>query len=157
MMISQTAEYALRAVVCLAGRPNGSLTNRQIARATRVPPDYLCKVLRALVRADLVRSQRGLHGGFVLARDPRSISVLDVVNAVDPLRRIRRCPLGLDGHGPRLCALHRHLDEATALVERAFAASRVSDLLAPRRRPRATCPGPGVSRPRSGRSRRVAP
>ncbi|NUQ01687.1 MAG: Rrf2 family transcriptional regulator, partial [Armatimonadetes bacterium] len=94
-MISQTAEYALRAIVCLAAQPEGRLTTPQIAGATRVPAGYLSKVLQLLGRAGLVRSQRGLGGGFVLARPAELISVLDVVNAVDPIQRITGCPLEL--------------------------------------------------------------
>ena len=55
--------------------------------------------------------------------------MLDVVNAVDPLTRIEACPLGLQEHRGRLCALHRRLDEATALVERAFSQTSIADLI----------------------------
>ena len=65
-MISQTAEYALRAIVYLAGQELPQ-TTQQIAATTRVPAGYLSKVLQALARGGLVHSQRGLHGGFTLA------------------------------------------------------------------------------------------
>ncbi len=128
-MISQTSEYALRAIVWLAGHPDSALTTRQIADATQVPAGYLSKVMQALGRAGLVQSQRGLHGGFALTRPPQKLTVLDVVNAVDPLPRIHRCPLGIRAHGARLCPLHRRLDEAADLVEKTFRQSTVSELL----------------------------
>src|SRR5688572_19877331 len=102
-MVSQTAEYALRAVVCLGSQADTPMTTQQIADATRVPAGYLSKVLQALGRAGLVHSQRGLHGGFTLGRPMDQLSVLDVINAVDPLKRIERCPLGLATHGTNLC------------------------------------------------------
>jgi len=128
-MISQTAEYALRAIVFLAdqGQPQ---TNREIASATRVPAGYLSKVLQSLSRAKLVKSQRGLHGGFTLARSPSGLTVWEVIQAVDPLQRIRSCPLGLKTHGVNLCPMHRRLDDAMAMVEKAFRGSTVAELLA---------------------------
>ena len=132
-MISQTAEYALRAIVYLAGRSEGARTVTQIAEATCVPAGYLAKVMQNLGRARLVKSQRGLNGGFSLARDPRELSVLEVVNAVDPMRRFPECPLGIASHGKRLCPLHRRLDDAAQSAEDAFRGTMVSELIdAPR-------------------------
>jgi len=128
-VISQTAEYALRAVVCLANQKGKPMVTPQIADITHVPVGYLAKVLQMLGRAGIVRSQRGLHGGFVLTHRPEELTVLQVVNAVDPLKRITTCPLGLEQHGKILCPLHRRLDEAMALVEQAFAEHTIQDLL----------------------------
>jgi len=128
-MISQTTEYALRAVVYLAQHAHESWTTKQIAAATRVPAGYLSKVLQGLSRAGLIHSQRGRHGGFQLARDPEDLTVLEVVNAVEPIRRITRCPLNLASHGADLCPLHKTLDRTLALVENAFTEAKVSDLL----------------------------
>jgi Rrf2 family protein len=127
-MISQTAEYALRAVVHLASRAGVAQTAQQIAEVTHVPPGYLSKVMQALSRAGLVHSQRGLHGGFTLAGSADGLTVFDVVQAVDPLRRIRKCPLGLKGH-LHLCPLHRRLDDALGMVEQALRASTIAELL----------------------------
>jgi Rrf2 family protein len=127
-MISQTAEYALRAIVYLADQGEAR-TTQEIAAATLVPASYLSKVMQALSRARVVRSQRGLHGGFTLAKEPDELSVWDVIEAVDPIQRIRTCPLGLKAHGAKLCPLHRRLDDALALVESAFRESTVGDLL----------------------------
>lgn len=127
-MIPMTAEYALRAVVTLAresGRPHSA---DEIAEATQVPRRYTHKVLQALVRAGLVRSQPGPGGGYTLKRSPRDVSILDIVSAVEPIPRIRRCPLGLKGH-TSLCPLHRQLDDAAAHVEKAFAQVTIAQLL----------------------------
>jgi Rrf2 family nitric oxide-sensitive transcriptional repressor len=132
VVISQTAEYALRAVVCLASRAGKPMVTPRIAKVTHVPAGYLAKVLQMLARAGIVQSRRGLHGGFVLAGSPGELTVLDVVNAVDPLKRIETCPLEVEGHGERLCPLHRRLDEVVAQVERAFADYSIADLLSGR-------------------------
>ena len=128
-MFSQTAEYALRAVVWLAAHPGEPQTNLEIAAAAQVPADYLSKVMQSLGRGALVQAQRGKHGGFTLARPADRISILEVVNAVDPIRRIRTCPLGLKSHGQRLCALHRRMDDAMAHVERALGSTTIADLV----------------------------
>ena len=128
-LISRTSEYALRAVIWLVQEPARSQTTRQIATGTRTPPDYVSKVLQLLAKAGLVRSQRGLGGGFRLASDPTQITVLDVINAVDPLERILTCPLGLKAHGTNLCPLHCGLNDVMLQMEATFAKTKLADLL----------------------------
>ena len=127
-MISQTAEYALRAMVFLAeeGEPR---TIQQIAGVTRVPSGYLSKVMQGMARQGLVRSQRGLGGGFALAVPPEKLTIYDIVQAVDPVQRITHCPLNLPAHQRELCPLHRRLDDAARLTEESFRASRLADLI----------------------------
>jgi Rrf2 family protein len=86
--------------------------------------------MQGLARAGLVNSQRGPHGGFTLRKPPTELSVLDIVDAIDPLARITECPLDLDAHCEQLCPLHRRLDEAAAQVEAAFRATSIAELLA---------------------------
>ncbi len=138
-MISQTAEYALRAMVFLAMRAAGS-TGQEIAKATQVPPGYLSKVMQQLARAKLVKSQRGIGGGFILAKEPSQISILDIVNAVDPIEKLTICPLGVQGHGLNLCPLHKRVSEATAQVEKAFAESLLSELILESKNPLCSVP-----------------
>lgn len=129
-MFSLTVEYALRAVVYLAGLKDEGRTSGQIAAITQVPPAYLSKVLKGLSEASILNSQRGIGGGFTLAKSPEQLTILEVVNAVDPIRRIRTCPLGISAHGARLCPLHRRVDDALASVEKAFAATTLAEVLA---------------------------
>ncbi len=131
-MISPTAEYALRAVVALARAGDTAMVTSKIAETTLVPPGYLSKVLQMLRRKGVVRSKRGLGGGFVLAKHPGELTVLDVVNAVDPIKRIEQCPLRIDTHGRQLCSLHRRLDAAAAMVQHSFAETTVAEILADR-------------------------
>jgi Rrf2 family protein len=147
-MISQTVEYALRAVVHLAAHAPAARTTEQIAEATRVPAAYLSKVLQCLRRAKVVVSRRGIGGGVALAKDPGDLTILEVVNAVEPIQRIRRCPLGLAAHGVRLCPLHRRLDAALASVEQAFAESTLAEVLAEPAKSRPLCPFPAPAKAR---------
>lgn len=127
-MISQSAEYSLRALICLAQSRGTSLTNQQIAERSKIPSGYLAKILQVLARAGLVSSQRGVNGGFLLTADPAALTLLDVVRLTDPSRRIDTCPLGI--HGNHLCSLHRRLDDAAAVVESTLARTTLAQVLA---------------------------
>lgn len=129
-MFSDTVEYALRAIVHLAHEAPASRTTAQIAEATRVPKDYLSKILQGLAKKGIVETQRGVGGGVTLAKAPAELTILDVVNAVEPIERFRTCPLNLPNHGPNLCPLHKRMDAAIATVEAAFAASTLAEVLA---------------------------
>jgi Rrf2 family protein len=129
-MFSQTVEYALRAVVHLAYESPEASTTARIAEATKVPKDYLAKILQGLAKEGIVKTQRGVGGGVTLALAPDKLTILDVVNAVEPIERIRTCPLGLKTHGVRLCPLHNRLDGALALVEDAFRSTTLAEILA---------------------------
>jgi Rrf2 family protein len=128
-MFSQTQEYALRAVIWLAGhRDNGPIGNGLIAAGTQVSESYLSKVLQALTKSGILVSKRGVGGGFMLDHDPGQLTVLDVMNAVDPMKRIDTCPLGLKTHGTNLCPMHARLNSAMSLVEEALASSTIQEL-----------------------------
>jgi Rrf2 family protein len=153
-MFSQTVEYALRAVVQLAYVSPESSTTASLAEVTKVPPAYLAKVLQALVKAGIATSQRGVGGGVSLARDPSRLTILDIVNAVDPIRRIKTCPLNLKTHGTRLCPLHRRMDAALAQVEQAFGSTTLAEVLDDRSRIKPLCESesPGKTRRRTAKS-----
>jgi Rrf2 family protein len=143
-MFSQTVEYALRAAVYLASRAGEPCTTEDVATHTRVPVAYLAKILQGLSKAGIVRSQRGVGGGVSLAKAPDDLTILEVVNAVEPIRRITSCPLGLSAHGPRLCPLHRRVDAAMATVEEAFGNTTLAEILAEPSSSVPLCPLPGL-------------
>ena len=89
MRLSARADYALRAAIELAAG-NGHITAEQLARAQRIPGEFLEAILTQLRRAGLVRSQRGPDGGFWLARPAGEISLADIIRAIDgPLVDVR--------------------------------------------------------------------
>ena len=127
-MLSKTHEYALRAVACLAGQPGQPASADFLAEKTKVPRRYLHKVLQDLTRAGLTRSRSGPGGGYSTALPADEVTILDVVNAVAPLERIRHCPLGLASH-TSLCPLHQELDRAYEATETAFSRVTIGELL----------------------------
>ncbi|MCA9229297.1 MAG: Rrf2 family transcriptional regulator [Planctomycetales bacterium] len=138
-MLSQTVEYALRAVVHLAAEAPNGCTTQQLAKVTQVPAAYLAKVLQNLSREGIVSSQRGIGGGVSLAIEASELTILDVINAVDPIQRIKTCPLELGSHSPALCPLHRRVDNAIAQVETAFKSTTVAEILGESGQPKPLC------------------
>ena len=67
---------------------------------------------------------------MVLRKTPAEITILEVVNAVEPIQRIKSCPLGIATHGTRLCPLHKRVDNALAMVEKAFGGTTLAEVLA---------------------------
>lgn len=127
-MFSQTAQYALRAMAYLAGLREDAANSERISSEMQIPKPFLSKILSDLAKAKLVVARRGPSGGFVLGRAPAAISILDVLNAVDPIERIHECPLGNPNH-KTLCPLHRRLDNAMALVEQSFSGTTLCELV----------------------------
>jgi Rrf2 family iron-sulfur cluster assembly transcriptional regulator len=108
MLLSQTAEYALRAMAWLATAAGRDPVRAvDLSRATGIPAHYLSKVLRRLVLAELLESQKGQGGGFSLARAPAEIALSEVLAAVDAFPAQGRCAFGwgkCDASDP--CPLH---------------------------------------------------
>jgi len=118
-----------------------------------------------LAKAQLVQSRRGQGGGFTLAREPHEITIWDIVQAVDPIQRIDRCPLDVENH-TNLCPLHRRLDQALAGVEEAFRSTSLAQLIAETGTDSPFCPEEGppllalsvaVSQSSGGRNKRKKP
>jgi Rrf2 family nitric oxide-sensitive transcriptional repressor len=134
-MFSQTAEYAVRAVVMLAYLENDLVGSKELAEKAKVPGSYLPKIMQNLAKTGIVHSKRGVGGGFSLAKGPEQITILDIVNAVDPIKRIVGCPVGLESHSKVLCPVHARIDQAMAEVESVLSASTIAELLTDQSRP----------------------
>jgi Rrf2 family protein len=92
MQITRASDYAVRVMIHMAGLPARSTVRQsELSRVTGVSGHFLSKVLQQLVRARLVRSQRGSGGGYVLAVAACNVSLLDVVQAVEGPVRLNQC------------------------------------------------------------------
>ena len=84
MKTSRSTDYALIAAVHVAKNyKEGMVLSTQISKEYKIPLEYLLKILQQLVRANVLRSKRGPNGGFVLAREAKKISLLQIIEAVD--------------------------------------------------------------------------
>jgi Rrf2 family protein len=131
-MITRTGLHAVRAMVALARLPEGAFAGAaSVARDIGAPPNYLSKLLQSLAREGLVRSQKGQGGGFRLARDPRQISLLDVVQPIEPVGRWSGCVLGhRECSDDTPCAIHHRWKHVRMAYLRMLAVTTVADLLA---------------------------
>ncbi len=129
MAISTRGRYATRIMVLLAAQPvQGSLTKFQIGEAEGISPAYVQQLLMALRMAGLARSHRGRDGGFSLARPAESISILEVLQAVEG--ELMPAPCGIAGNCERVgtCPTRPLWQAATDLLNGLFQATSVEDL-----------------------------
>ena len=131
--LTKRGDYAVRAMLALArGSGNGLLSARRISDAMSIPVRFLPQVLADLQRSGLVEAAPGRAGGYRLAREPESISLLDVIEAVEGDSRRQSCvlrggPCGLDG----TCDVHDVFFEGQEALRSSFARSMLADLAAP--------------------------
>lgn len=114
MIVSQTGEYALRAMVYLASLPRDIMaTSRDVSRATSIPEPYAAKVLRKMVAAGLLGAQKGHGGGFHLVRSPEKIRFIDILEAIDErLLGDEHCAFGWERcNSKKPCPLHNAVSE----------------------------------------------
>ena len=156
MNLTQTAEYALRAMARLAALPPGdALRASDLAEETAIPPHYVSKILRQLVVAGLLEGRKGHGGGFRLARPARRITFRDVLTAVGASAEPQACAFGWEACDlKRPCPLHpawarlkealegwageTPLDEVAGVAPAERPGKRRRGLHAGRRRPRST-------------------
>jgi Rrf2 family protein len=100
MQFTKAEEYGLFGAIHLAKQPRGSIVSlAEISENQDIPDKFLAKIFQCLTRAGVVRSHRGVHGGFSLTRPPRRISVAEILSAIqengDPVKCAingRECP-----------------------------------------------------------------
>lgn len=127
-MLTQTSEYALRAMCALAARPGETVAAAELAAQADVPPPYLAKIMQQLASTNFVRGRRGIGGGYSLAVDPKDVTALEVVVAVGTIRK-PRTSTELDELGDGFRALHERLDRAASGVLEVLQESTIAELV----------------------------
>lgn len=137
-MLSQTAEYALRAALWLAEHPDRAPARvGELAVALRVPQNYLSKTLHQLARVGVLASSRGKGGGFRLARDAGRIVLVDIVAPFDRLGERSRCILGRPVCSDQTaCPAHERWKDVTERTVAFFRETTLQDLVQTPRRSR---------------------
>lgn len=92
MIITRATEYAIRAVLYMACQPPGEIVlKKDICRAQEITPAFLTKILQPLIKAGIVGSQRGVGGGFFLAKPAAEITLYDVVKTQEGPLYLNQC------------------------------------------------------------------
>ena len=138
-MLSRATQYAIRAMTYLAAQPPGKLSGaREIAKAQNVPKPFLWKVLHKLERNGLVRSFKGVGGGYELARPAERIRLNEILSVALTPPASERCVLGLPECADRKpCPLHHAWKSIGYDFRAMLKQNTVADLARPKkRRPR---------------------
>jgi len=125
MRITQEADYAMRIVLALARRGEGiRLDAKSIATEENVPQRFALKILRKLTKAGVVKSFRGVQGGYAISRDPKDINMLDVIVAIDGPVYINRCLESAEAcnlQRSEHCAIHNELGRVQEMINEEMA------------------------------------
>lgn len=145
MRLNQATDYAFRAVLYLSLLSPGQVVEAKvISEDEHIPMRFVLKILGTLSQAGIVRSYRGMKGGYALARPPAEITMLDVIEAMEGPIRINRCLISPEECNKRYtskCPIHRALYNAQEALRDQFRRYNFEALGAPLRKPgRATPP-----------------
>ncbi len=134
MQLNQATDYAFRTMLHLAGLAPGTVVNTQeVAEQQSIPPRFLLKVMRLLRHAGLIRSYRGVEGGYALTRPAREISLLDIVEAMEGPVAIHRCLSEREAcnkHCTAECPVHAALGRLQAQFIEGLRQNTLASLLA---------------------------
>lgn len=114
MVITRATEYAIRTIIYLAQQPQGEIVlKKDICRTQEVTPAFLTKILQPLIKAGIVSSQRGVGGGFLLAKNPDEINLLDILQAEEGDLRLNHCLIDETAcNRDKYCSAHQVWHEA---------------------------------------------
>lgn len=120
MNITQEADYAIRAILILAKEGEGAkLDAKTIAERGCIPLRFLLKLLRKLIKAGIIKSFRGVNGGYALLKNSKDINLREVIEAVDGPIAINRCLKNdsfCNANRSFKCTVHRHLDNVQKIL-----------------------------------------
>ena len=131
MKISRSTGYALVAVgfVAVEGK-EGPVLAAKISKAYDIPLEYLLKILQQLVRVNILRSKRGPRGGFFLAREPKDITILHIIEAVEGPMMTHANLTQLTGNANFSVNMEKACNEATDKLRAVYDSAVLSDMLA---------------------------
>jgi len=114
VVITRATEYAIRTIIYLAQQPSNEIVlKKDICRTQNVTPAFLTKILQPLIKAGIVSSQRGVGGGFLLARDPEDINLLDILQAEEGELKLNHCLIDEEAcNRDPFCSAHEVWHEA---------------------------------------------
>jgi Rrf2 family protein len=133
MKLNQATDYAFRIVLYLSRRkPDEIIEARQIAENENIPIRFLLKTIRLLTHVDIVKSYRGLKGGYKLAKHPKDITLRDVVEAVEGPVKINKCLIdgkGCNKNATSWCPIHKALRDVQITTNNELSKYNFADLV----------------------------
>lgn len=137
MQLTMTGEYAIRAMVHLAGLEPGTIAQiSDISKKWTIPEKFLRKIVARLCRAGLIKSHRGVHGGISLSRPPEKITLLEVVEEIEGPLALNRCLVEPDFCSRvSVCAVHDVWSETQGKLKEYLGSRTFADLVVPKSSP----------------------
>ena len=137
--LTVNVEYGVHSLVCLAASPV-TLSSRELADLQGIPPDPMAEILPKLEIAGIVRASEGVGGGYVLARSPDEITVMDIVDAVEGKKRLFECQdiksrCAIFGDSPPswvtggVCGIHAAILRAEKAMRESLASQTLGDIM----------------------------
>ncbi len=135
-MLSNSCRYGIRAVIYLASQPvsKNKIGIKKISSDLDLPTPFLAKILQLLAKQKILSSSKGPHGGFSLLKDPRKITLLDIVNTIDGHDIFTSCVMhngschGLEMQG-KLCPLHKDYEKSRKELIKLFSNRTIHELV----------------------------
>lgn len=135
-MLSNSCRYGIRAVIYLASQPlsNGKTGIKKISSDLDLPTPFLAKILQLLAKHKILSSSKGPHGGFSLLKDPRKITLLDIVNIIDGYDTFKNCIMhngsceGVEKVGKH-CPLHKDYEKSRKELIKLFSNRTIHELV----------------------------
>jgi Rrf2 family iron-sulfur cluster assembly transcriptional regulator len=136
IMLSNSCRYGIRAVIYLASQKSGVFKTgiKQISNDLDLPTPFLAKILQQLAKQKILSSSKGPHGGFSLLRDPRDITLLDIVNTIDGYNTFTNCVMhkgtcqGVTME-KKICPLHDDYEKTRSELIRLFSKKTIYELV----------------------------
>ena len=131
MVITRATEYAIRTIIYLAKQPKNEIVlKKDICRTQNVTPAFLTKILQPLIKVGIVSSQRGVGGGFLLAKAPEEINLLDILQAEEGELNLNHCLVDDDVcQREDYCSAHGVWQEAQNEMIKVLRKHNVADLV----------------------------
>ncbi|WP_303721139.1 Rrf2 family transcriptional regulator [Malonomonas rubra] len=131
MVITRATEYAIRTIIYLAKQPRNEIVlKKDICRTQNVTPAFLTKILQPLIKVGIVSSQRGVGGGFLLAKDPEEINLLDILQAEEGELNLNHCLVDDDVcERDKHCSAHEVWQEAQNEMIKVLCRHSIADLV----------------------------
>ena len=135
-MLSNSCRYGIRAVIYLASQPlaSGKTGIKQISTALGLPQPFLAKILQQLAKQKILTSSKGPHGGFSLLKDPRKVTLLDIVVTIDGDDIFTNCVMHSGscesvGKDKKTCPLHEDYEKTRNDLIKLFSNKTIYDLV----------------------------
>ena len=132
MQLNITTDYAIRIILALANRDGEVVSSKDISMTMKIPQKYVLKITRSLVAAELIERRSGVYGGFLLAKKPEEISLLEIVKVMEPTMYVNRC-LEEDNYCSRdavdNCSIRKFYTNFKNIIEEKFSEITIKTLI----------------------------